>query len=69
MDNEREKLDKITNNTSPTETYLEIAKIEDTTVKLIITDEKSTPEEDLRLLVAYVDVFREIDEATRRKSA
>lgn len=68
MDNEREKLDEITNNTSPTETYLEIAKIEDTTVKLIITDEKSTPEEDLRLLVAYVNAFKEIDESKRNKS-
>ena len=69
MDNEREKLDEITNNTSLAEKYLEIAKIEDTSVRLIITDEKSTPEEDLRLLVAYVDAFREIDESKRNKSA
>ena len=69
MNNEQEKLGEIINKTSPIETYLQIAKIEDTTVRLIITSEESTSEEDLRLLVAYVDAIREINESKRNKIA
>ena len=69
MNNEQEKLGEIINNISPIETYLQIAKIEDTRVRLIITNEESTSEEDLRLLVAYVDAIREINESKRNKIA